>query len=102
MEGQVADEIKAERAGRLMQIQQEVVFERNEAIIGRTLPVMIDGYLPEEDIYVGRTYRDTQEIDGSVYVYALGEHMSGDLIDVRISEADFYDLIGDEIDEFTE
>ena len=102
MEGQIADEVKAERASRLMQIQQEVVFESNEAMIGRTLPVMIDGYLPEEDIYVGRTYRDTQEIDGSVYVYALGEHMSGDLIDVRISEADFYDLIGDEIDEFTE
>ena len=102
MEGQIADEVKAERASRLMQIQQEVVFENNETMIGRTLPVMIDGYLPEEDIYVGRTYRDTQEIDGSVYVYALGEHMSGDLIDVRISEADFYDLIGDEIDEFTE
>ena len=102
MEGQIADEVKAERASRLMQIQQEVVFESNETMIGRTLPVMIDGYLPEEDIYVGRTYRDTQEIDGSVYVYALGEHMSGDLIDVRISEADFYDLIGDEIDEFTE
>ena len=102
MEGQISDEVKAERAKRLMQIQQDLVFKYNESMIGRTLPVMIDGYLPEEDIYVGRTYRDTQEIDGSVYVYALGEHMSGDVIKVRISEADFYDLIGDEIDEFTE
>ena len=102
MEDQVADAVKAARARRLMELQQEVVFKCNETMIGRSLPVMIDGYLPEEDIYVGRTYRDTQEIDGSVYVYALGEHMSGDVIDVRISEADFYDLIGDEIDEFTE
>ncbi len=102
MEGQVSDEVKAERARRLMELQQEVVFAYNASMAGSTLPVMIDGYLPEEDIYVGRTYRDTQEIDGSVYVYALGEHMSGDVINVRISEADFYDLIGDEIDEFTE
>lgn len=102
MEDQIADEVKAARARRLMELQQEVVFKCNETMIGRSLPVMIDGYLPEEDIYVGRTYRDTQEIDGSVYVYASGEHMSGDVIGVRISEADFYDLIGDEIDEFTE
>ena len=102
MEGQIPEAVKEERASHLMELQQKVVFECNEAMIGRRLPVMIDGYLPEDDIYVGRTYRDTQEIDGNVYVYALGEHMSGDVIDVRISEADFYDLIGDEIDEFTE
>ncbi len=102
MDGQIPEEVKAEREQRLMTIQQQVAFEHQEAMCGRILPVMIDGRIPEDDIYVGRTAQDAPDIDGCVYIYALGEHMSGDIVPVSISGAEGYDLIGDEIDEFAE
>lgn len=85
-----------------MEIQQRVAFEHQAGLCGRTLPVMIDGRIPEDDIYVGRTTWDAPDIDGFVYVRAAAEHMSGDIIQVSITDAEGYDLIGDEIDEFTE
>ena len=57
--------------------------------------VIIDGLLPEEGVYVGRTYMDAPGIDGTVYVETTRTLMSGDIVPVRISGAEKYDLIGE-------
>ena len=58
---------------------------------------MIEGLLPEENVYVGRTYRDAPDIDGCCCVSSERELMSGTIIDAVIEKADGYDLIAKEI-----
>ena len=65
---------------------------------------MIDGYLYEEDVYLGRTFMDAPGIDGNVFVRSDRELISGDIVAVRINDSSEYDLIGDVIyaDEFAQ
>ena len=78
--------------------------ESAEKKIGQVLPVLIEGYLFDEDVYVGRTFMDAPKVDGNVFVSAQEELISGDIVPVRITGASEYDLIGDVIyaDEFAE
>ena len=71
---------------------------------GQEMSVLIEGYLYEDDIYIGRTYMDAPKVDGNVFVRAQEELISGDIVPVRITGANEYDLMGDVIyaDEFTE
>ena len=68
------------------------------------MSVLIECYLYEDDIYIGRTYMDAPKVDGNVFVRAEEELISGDIVPVRITGANEYDLMGDVIyaDEFTE
>lgn len=84
-----------------MQLQQEIAFEKAEAMIGRTVPVIIDGRLPEEGILVARTYMDAPGVDGNVFIETDRELYSGTIEKVRITESSEYDLIGGLEDEFT-
>lgn len=86
----VAAEVKEERRERLMALQQRISLEKNQALIGKTLPVLIEGN--GDGLSVGRSYRDAPEIDGMVIVD--GEVPVGELIPVRISGAMAYDLSG--------
>ena len=95
MDGQIDDEVKEERYEALMELQQEVVFDTTEELIGREMWVMIEGKVSYEDAYVGRTYRDAPDIDGYIFVSADCELMSGDFIRVRVTGANEYDLIGE-------
>lgn len=63
----------------------------------RELWVLIEGQMPQEHVYVGRTYRDAPEIDGYVFVNTDTELVSGDFVKVRILSAYEYDLIGEMI-----
>lgn len=94
-DGQVEEEVKRQRADALMEAEQDVIFEQNETCIGKKMQVIVDGYLPEDEVYVGRTYRDAPEIDGCVFFSALYEIVSGTMLWVRIVEAKGYDLIGE-------
>lgn len=87
---QVDDEIKAERLDRLMTLQQQISLELNQAQVGRTLPVLVEGI--GDGVSVGRTYRDAPEIDGMVFV--PGELPVGELVPVTIDGAMVYDLTG--------
>lgn len=104
MEGQIAEEVKEARRDRIMELQQEISAEETREKVGEEMDVLIEGYLYEEDIYVGRTYRDAPKVDGNVFVRAEEEMISGDIVPVRITGASEYDLMGDVIyeDEFTE
>ena len=71
-------------------------------MVGRTLEVLVEGRIPEEGVYVGRTYRDAPEVDGYIFLNAEEEIISGDFVTVKVTGADEYDLTGDVIYEFTE
>jgi len=96
MEDQVSDRAKKIRRSRIMKKQSEISLNKNKALIGKTLQAVIEGYIPEEDIYIGRTYRDTPDVDGYVFVNGIDfSPISGTYIDVKITDASEYDLIGD-------
>lgn len=102
MPDQIDEGIKEERRDELMQIQQQIAFDAASNMVGRELTVMIEGRIPEDGIYIGRTYKDAPDVDGYVFVNAEEELISGDMVPVRITAARDYDLIGDVIYEFTE
>lgn len=95
MDGQLDEDVKLRRKEELMNVQQDVVFSKNESLIGRTFQVIVDGMIPEENIYVGRTYMDIPDIDGCIFFEAEGELISGTLVEVTVTDAKGYDLIGD-------
>ncbi|MBT9755000.1 30S ribosomal protein S12 methylthiotransferase RimO [Coprococcus eutactus] len=93
-EDQVDGEIAAKWRDEIMELQQEISYEKNQELIGSIQRVLIEGYLVEDDVYVGRTYRDAPGVDGIVFVSAPYELMSGSFVDVKITEANEYDLTG--------
>ena len=95
MEEQLTEEIKRQWSDEIMEAEQEVIFRQNETFIGRKFRVLVDGYLPEDDIYIGRTYRDAPDIDGCVFFEAPYELVSGTMLTVCISDARGYDLVGE-------
>lgn len=104
MEGQLPEEIKQLRRDRIMELQQDISSQKTADRRGTVMDVLIEGYLYEDDIYVGRTYMDAPKVDGSVFVHAQEDLISGDIVPVRITGSGEYDLMGDVIyeDEFTE
>lgn len=94
-DGQLEDEIKNQWADEIMQTQQEVVFEKNDSMVGRKVAAIVDGYLPEEDVYVARTYRDNPDVDGCVFFYAPFEILSGTIVKLEVTDAKGYDLVGE-------
>lgn len=94
MKDQILKKVKIHRQKELMKIQQSIAFEHAEQKIGQELKVMIEGKLPEEGVYIGRTYMDAPNVDGYIFVYSNDELMSGEFADVLVMEAKDYDLIG--------
>ncbi|WP_455715543.1 30S ribosomal protein S12 methylthiotransferase RimO [Anaerosporobacter sp.] len=92
MPDQIDEEIKEERKDELMTLQQEIAFEHAQNMVGRTLKVMIEGRLPEDNVYIGRTYMDAPNIDGYIFINAEHEIMSGDFVTVKVTGANDYDL----------
>lgn len=98
LDGQVEEEIKVQRQEEIMALQQEISYDNSVAMIGRSLKVLIEGRLPEEDVYIGRTYRDAPNVDGYCFVKSDDNLMSGDFVTVKITEAKEYDLVGEVIE----
>ena len=102
MPGQIPEEEKERRRDELMVLQQEIAFSMAEDMTGRSVTAMIEGKLAEEDVYVGRTYKDAPGVDGFVFVHTNRELMSGDFVQVKITGSNEYDLIGELEDESAE
>lgn len=94
MPDQIPEEVKELRQAELMELQQEIAFEKAEDMIGRELLVMIEGKVVDENAFVGRTYMDAPNVDGLIFVTADQELMSGDFVRVKVTGANEYDLIG--------
>ena len=99
MEDQIPEELKEERRDAIMAMQQEIAFEKNESRIGQEMDVMIEGYLPDDDVYVGRSYMDAPDVDGFVFLSTSWHLVTGDYVRVQIVQAQGYDLIGEVIEE---
>lgn len=93
--GQVDEETKLNWREEIMELQQEVSFDKNEAQKGAEFWAFIEGKVADENAYVGRTYRDAPGIDGYVFVHTDETLVTGDFVKVRITGAYEYDLIGE-------
>ena len=94
MPDQIEESVKEERQAELMELQQEIAFEAAENMVGKEVLVMIEGKDADENVYVGRTYKDAPNIDGLIFVETGVELVSGDFAKVRVTGALEYDLIG--------
>ena len=94
MNDQIDEDIKEDRQAELMELQQEIAFDKAEDMIGKELLVMIEGKVADENAYVGRTYRDAPNVDGLIFVNTDEDLMSGDFAKVKVTGAMDYDLIG--------
>ena len=94
-EDQIEEEIKKDRQAEIMELQQEIAFEKAENAVGRTVLAMIEGRLPDENAYAARTYMDAPNVDGLVFVQTSRELMTGDFVKVKITGSYEYDLIGE-------
>ena len=90
----VDENVAKSRRDELYELQQAIAYEAAEGMIGRRLKVIVDGYLPDDDVYVARSYKDAPDIDGLVFVYSDRELVTGDMVTVEIKDAKEYDLEG--------
>lgn len=95
MDGQIPEELKEERRAYILDLQRNIAAALCEEQVGSTVQVLIEGKLPEEAVFCGRTRRDAPDIDGLVFVSSPEELYSGDMVMVKIREAGDYDLMGD-------
>ena len=104
MEDQIPEEVKSRRREELMTLQQAIAFEKAEHMAreGMTLDAFIEGRLPEEGVYIARTYKDAPNVDGLLFLHTDRELMSGDFVRALITGSNEYDLIGEICDESTE
>lgn len=94
-EDQIDEEVKEDRQADIMELQQEIAFDKAEDMIGREVLVMIEGKVADENAYVGRTYRDAPNVDGLIFINTDVELISGDFAKVKVIGALDYDLIGE-------
>jgi len=96
----VDDDVKQARYEQLMSLQQTISLKKNQAMVGRTIKILVEGHgTPEDDqgrpmeghLSLGRSYRDAPEIDG--FVIVEGELPVGEIVPVRVTGATTYDLI---------
>ena len=102
MPDQVPEETKQRRRDEILSLQQEISADLGQSLIGTVQEVQIEGFVPDENAYVGRTCGDAPGVDGYCFVQTARQLESGDFVQVHITGALEYDLIGELEDEFTE
>lgn len=95
MDGQIDEDLKVQRRNEIMELQQEIVFDKNDNLVGQEFEVLIEGKIPMENAYIGRTYMDAPGVDSNIFVVTDEELMSGEFVKVSVTGANDYDLIGD-------
>ncbi|MDY3782517.1 MAG: 30S ribosomal protein S12 methylthiotransferase RimO [Candidatus Faecousia sp.] len=90
----VDEEVAKERAETLEMIQSQIMDEYNAAQIGKTLEVLVDGYDEEQEQFYGRTYADSPDIDGRVWIAAEEPLREGEFVNVTIDGCIDGDLAG--------
>ncbi|MCR5419928.1 MAG: 30S ribosomal protein S12 methylthiotransferase RimO [Lachnospiraceae bacterium] len=96
---QIEEEIKVARRDEIMKLQQEIAYAHADDMIGSALDVIVEGKLVGEEIYSARTYMDAPGVDGLLFINTERELMSGDIVRVKVTGANEYDLIGELCDE---
>ena len=75
------------RAQMVEQIQSRIMDEYNDAMIGKVLDVLVDGYDEENEQFYARTYADSPDIDGRVWIASMESLVEGDFVKVCIDSA---------------
>ncbi len=99
---QLDEKTKQKRRDIVLDRQKMISLEINKKYINNVLDVIVDGRLPDDDVYCGRSYMDSHDVDGFVFFNNEYELLSGDIVKIRITDAMYYDLVGVVVDEFTE
>ena len=94
MENQIPESVKNKRLSRIMELQQEIAFQKAEEQRGRILKALIAGYDEEEGRVILRSYMDSPEIDSFIFVKGP-ERVGGDFVQVKVVDTEGYDLIGE-------
>lgn len=92
-EDQIPEDVMDERFDELMSIQQEIAFEKARERVDDVVEVMIEGEIPEEEVYIGRTRIDAPNIDGCVFLPMTEKFLTGDICRARVTGARDYDLL---------
>ena len=94
MENQIPESVKNKRLSRIMELQQEIAFQKAEEQRGRILKALITGYDEEEGRVILRSYMDSPEIDSFIFVKGP-ERVGGEFVQVKVVDTEGYDLIGE-------
>lgn len=94
-DNQVDEELKQDWVADVMELQEEVIIDKNESLIGAELITFIEGKVADENAYIGRTYRDAPNVDGYIFINTNEELMTGDIVKAKVIGAYEYDLIGE-------
>ncbi len=92
---QISEDVKKDYQLDIMELQEEISFEKNEQMVGRVLEAFVEGKVADENVYIGRTYRDAPGVDGYIFIDTDKELMTGDMVNVKVTGAYEYDLIGE-------
>lgn len=98
MNDQIPEETKEERKEYIMALQSNIAQAFSQSVVGKTIPVLVEGRLPNEGIYCARTQWDAPDIDGLAFIASDEELLTGDMVMAEITDAQEYDLIGDAVD----
>lgn len=94
LDGQLPEEVKAERAAKVLEVQADISLALQNAKIGTVVECLVEGYDEESLMYFGRTAGDAPEVDNTIYFVAEDELTIGDFVLVNILNADAYELVG--------
>lgn len=94
MKGQIPAKEKRRRQKEIMKLQQRIAFENAKMRIGKRYTVMIEGKMPQDNVYLARTYMDAPNIDGYLFVESEEHYESGEFVRVEVTGAKGYDLVG--------
>ncbi|MDY6023795.1 MAG: 30S ribosomal protein S12 methylthiotransferase RimO [Candidatus Borkfalkiaceae bacterium] len=97
LDGQIKEGEKTRRLKKLYSVQKAVVKQNYKELVGKTFPVVAEGFDGDQLVYYGRAYFNAPDIDGKVYFFSGEEVCSGDTVNVKILRADGYDLYGERV-----
>ncbi len=101
MDGQLEDDVKQRRADIIMDQQMLINVKKNNALVGKTIEIVTEGFDRYGECYFGRSAADAPEIDGKIFFTAHGKRpIPGKFVKVKITDMLDYDLIGEIVDEF--
>lgn len=99
MPNQIPMEIMEQRRDEVMLIQQEISLSKNADMLDKVVTCIIEGYMPEEGVYIGRTYKDAPGVDGNIFIESPYDLLAGQMVPVLVTNYNEYDLIGEIYDE---
>lgn len=95
MPEQIEESVKEDRQAELMELQQDIAFDKAEDMVSSEVLMMVEGKVADENVYVGRTYKDAPNVDGLIFVHTDADLITGDFAKVKVTGALEYDLIGE-------